>query len=205
MFPAWLLYFSIAWGLVSADKPSPPASSCRSLYDHCGLEGKLNYEAFKNAMDGMGHYPGGNGILVICDFSKPSEQERFFVLDLAQEKLLKTTLVAHGKNSGERMAEHFSNEPGSLQSSKGFFRIGERIESPKHGAALLLEGLERGINDMARMREIIIHNADYVSQEFISRYGRLGRSFGCPALPPGTVEALAPVLRKGSLLYIYAP
>lgn len=204
MFPAWILYFSIALGLARSEYACKPASS-RSLYDQCGLSGKLSYDAFKNGVDGLKRYACENGILVICDFSKPSDQERFFVLDLKAGKLLNTSLVAHGKNSGERMAEHFSNEPGSLQSSKGFFRIGEQIESPKHGAALMLEGLERGINDLARMREIIIHNADYVSQEFVCRYGRLGRSFGCPALPPGSVEALAPVLRKGSLLYIYAP
>lgn len=204
MFPSWLLYLSIVMGFARTEH-SVAISGSKVLYEKCGLAGKLNYEAFKTAVDGLNRYACENEILVICDFSKPSDQERFFVLDLKVGKLLNASLVAHGKNSGERMAEHFSNEPGSLQSSKGFFRIGERIESPKHGAALLLEGLERGINDLARMREIIIHNADYVSQEFICRYGRLGRSFGCPALPPGSVEALAPVLRKGSLLYIYAP
>jgi hypothetical protein len=176
----------------------------RQLYVECGLQGLLPYEAFRKSMLGYERFKPSKHIVAICDFSKASNQKRFFVIDVAARKLLSHTFVAHGKNSGDLMATSFSNEPESLKSSLGFFRIGSIIQSPKHGIALLLDGLEKGINDNARRREIIMHGAWYVCESFVQQYGYTGKSFGCPALPDDVIKKLAPTLADGSLLYIYA-
>lgn len=183
--------------------PLPAKEAWGQLYKDCGLQNLLSFDAFEKACDGVVKYHPAKQIIAICDFSKPSSQNRFFVVDLEKHKLLYQSLVAHGKNSGELMATAFSNEPSSLMSSKGFFKIGSIIQSPKHGLAVLLEGLEKGINDKARFREIIMHGADYVSEQFIKLHGRLGRSFGCPALPDSIMKAVAPLLSDGALLFIY--
>ena len=101
------------------------------------------------------------------------------------------------------MAERFGNSDGSHQTSLGLYRVGARIESPKHGAALLLDGLDRGVNDKARSREVIIHAAPYVSADFVARQGRLGRSWGCPAVSAADMPKMIELLRDGGLLYVY--
>lgn len=179
-------------------------SITKDLYIKTGLKGVLSYEAFQRAVQGVKQYSPAKTIVAVCDFSKPSTQERFFVIDMQKGEVLLKSLVAHGKNSGELMATVFSNQPQSLQSSLGFYQIGEVIQSPKHGIALLLEGLEKGVNHNARQREVIIHGADYVSEAFIAAHGRLGRSFGCPALPNEVMKKAAPLLCNGALLYVFA-
>jgi hypothetical protein len=154
-------------------------------------------------MQGVKRYKTKNNILALCDFTLSSDQKRFYLIDLKNKKLLINSYVAHGKNSGETTPTNFSNEPESLKSSKGFFQIGNKIMSPKHGIALLLDGLEKNVNDNAKKREIIIHGANYVSSKFISKYGRLGRSFGCPALPSEIMVQVASIVGGGSLLYIH--
>ncbi len=142
-------------------------------------------------------------ILTIIDFSKPSSRERLFVIDLNKERIIFKTLVAHGKNSGENYATHFSNDPLSHQSSLGFY-ITETTYMGRHGYSLRLDGIEGGINDNARKRAIVMHAADYVSKEFIASNGRLGRSFGCPALPPDHAHQIIDTIKGKSLLFIYA-
>ncbi|MBK8658639.1 MAG: murein L,D-transpeptidase catalytic domain family protein [Bacteroidetes bacterium] len=196
---------SFYWlGEKSISSKANSKSKIHQLYTDCGLENILSFDAFSRSYEGYEKYKPEKPLLAVCDFSKPSNQKRFFVIDLEQKKLLYQSLVAHGKNSGELMANHFSNEPSSLQSSLGFFSVGAIINSPKHGTAVLLNGLEKNLNDNARTREIIIHGADYVCEKFVQQHGRLGRSFGCPALPADLIEEVAPVLANGSLLYIYA-
>lgn len=143
-------------------------------------------------------------VITIIDFSLPSNKERFWVLDLIHGRVLFRCLVSHGRNSGELMAENFSNTPGSNASSPGFYSTGETYIG-KHGLSLTLDGLETGINDKARVRAIVIHGAEYVSSEFIRKYGRLGRSFGCPAVPVELSRDIIQTIKGGSCLFIYVP
>lgn len=179
-------------------------SDTRALFESCSLNGLLSFDVFAKSLEGFKRYNPQKSVIAICDFTKPSSKERFFVIDLNSKKLLYHSLVAHGKNSGELMATSFSNQPGSLKSSLGFYKVGSPIQSPKHGLALTLYGLEKSTNDNALKREIIIHGAEYVSEQFVQQYGRLGRSFGCPAIPFSLMKDVADTLKNGALLYIYA-
>lgn len=143
-------------------------------------------------------------VITIIDFSLPSDKERLWVLDLIHGKVLFHCLVSHGLNSGGLMAEEFSNVPGSNASSPGFYSTGETYIG-RHGYSLKLDGLEMGINDKARTRAIVMHGADYVSAEFVRKYGRLGRSFGCPAVPQELSKEIIQTIKGGSCLFIYVP
>ncbi|TCD47886.1 murein L,D-transpeptidase catalytic domain family protein [Chlorobium sp. N1] len=142
------------------------------------------------------------GILTVIDFSRPSSQKRLFVIDVAGRRILYSSLVAHGRGSGISTAERFSNEPGSFRSSLGFFTTGATYEG-SHGYSLRLEGLEEGVNDNAAMRSIVIHPAAYATRAFVLKHGRLGRSQGCPALPPSSSRAVIDLIKGGSCLFIY--
>ncbi len=175
----------------------------KTIFKELNLQSIIPFESFQNAIAGIQKYNIKKKIIAICDFTKPSTEKRFTVIDLDKNEVLNHTYVAHGRNSGDVIAHKFSNNAESFQSSKGFFKISEKIISPKHGQALMLDGLEKGINDNARPRQIIMHGADYVCEEFINTHGRLGRSHGCPALPREEMKNLLPVLSNGALLYIY--
>jgi hypothetical protein len=176
----------------------------RLLYQECGLETAITFDVFRLAMTGMENIKGlqNKKIITIIDFSKPSTRERFFVIDLANKKILYKTLVAHGKNSGENTADSFSNDSQSLKSCLGFFLTAETYNG-KHGYSLSLDGLEPGINDNARRRSIVIHGADYVSATYAEMHGRLGRSWGCPALPLNSSKEIIDHISKGSCIFIY--
>ncbi|MFO7825264.1 MAG: murein L,D-transpeptidase catalytic domain family protein [Cyclobacterium sp.] len=141
--------------------------------------------------------------LTVIDFDLPSTQKRLWVIDMESQKLQHTSLVSHGKNSGLIKAEKFSNTPESHMSSLGFYLTGETYVG-KHGASLRLDGLEKGINDMARSRAIVIHAADYAEPTFLKNYGRLGRSLGCPALPTENYEEILALIKEKSCLFIHA-
>ncbi len=141
-------------------------------------------------------------LLTIIDYTRPSTEKRLWVYDPATGEVLHASLVAHGKNTGANFAIRFSNEPGSLASSLGFYTTGDTYQG-KHGYSLKLRGLEPGINDNALERSIVIHGADYVSAEFAARHGRLGRSWGCPALPEETVAEAIDLIKGGSCLFIH--
>lgn len=174
-----------------------------SLYELCQLETLIDRDVFEKAMKGYNKIESKNNLLVIVDFSKPSVEKRFFVIDMEKKEVLHHTLVAHGRNSGENYATKFSNIPGSFQSSLGFYLTGPVIHSPKHGVALELRGLEKGFNDKVKEREIIIHAADYVTESFCKMQGRLGRSLGCPALPPDLNKEIVQEIQNGAVMYIH--
>lgn len=143
-------------------------------------------------------------ILTIVDYQKPSTQPRLFVFDLKTNNLLFKELVAHGKNSGDNMATSFSNSPSSLKSSLGVF-LTSNTYFGHHGYSLRIDGLERGINDMAASRAIVVHAADYVSNAFARAHGRLGKSWGCFAVDPSVSSALISTIKGGTLIFAYYP
>lgn len=163
--------------------------------------------AFTMALRGHEYYQSlgtiSSDTIVVIDFDLPSTARRLFLYDIANDTIFHTSLVAHGKNTGQNEAKYFSNEQGSNQSSLGFFKTAERY-SGKHGLSLRLDGLEKGVNHRARARAIVIHSASYVSDDFIRRYKRLGRSYGCPALPFEEYEEVIDILDKRLLLFIYS-
>jgi len=144
------------------------------------------------------------GLLTLIDYAKPSTEPRLWVFDLERGRLLYEELVAHGRNTGELFATAFSNVPESKQSSFGVFRTGAPYVG-KHGLSLRLDGLESGINDNARDRAIVMHGADYVSPEFVRTQGRLGRSWGCPAVRRAVAQPLIHLLSGGSLMFAHYP
>jgi len=176
----------------------------KNLYAECNLTDKLDYNVFKHAMDGYNSIELTNkSLLSIIDYSKPSTEKRFFIIDIENHKLLYHTLVAHGKKSGYLNATKFSNKYGSYKSSLGFFRTGNSYFGIR-GYSLKLEGLEKGINDNARLRGIIIHGANYVDERLVNGTGVIGRSWGCPAVSNKLSKEIINLLKGGSLLYIYA-
>ena len=178
----------------------------RFLYRTIGLKNNgLSFDIFRYALIGYYHLKNNGaikkrGIISIIDYRKSSNDERFYVIDLVKKKVLYHTLVAHGRHSGELYARHFSNEPGSLKSSLGFFVTGNTYEG-EHGYSLYLYGKEKGINDKARARRIIVHGAYYARYSFIKQYGRLGRSQGCPALPAGEHIDIIDTIAGGTCLF----
>ena len=145
-----------------------------------------------------------NNILTIVDFSLSSTKKRLWVIDMSSNTILFHSLVAHGQNSGGDYAKSFSNENESFKSSLGFFTTAE-VYNGAHGMSLKLDGLEKGINDRARQRSIVVHGADYVSNIFIRNHSRLGRSHGCPALPEELSGKIINTIKNKSCLFIYYP
>ncbi len=145
-----------------------------------------------------------NQLVTLIDFSLPSTEKRLWTFDPCTGELFFNSLVAHGRQTGENMASSFSNQPNSHQSSLGFFLTDAPYEG-KHGMSLRLIGLESGINDKALERAIVVHGADYVSEQFVRQHGRLGRSHGCPALPPELVAPFIEATAGGTLIFIFHP
>ena len=144
-------------------------------------------------------------IVTIADYSQSSNRKRLYVIDLKNCKLLFNTYVAHGRNTGDEFAESFSNKEGSLKSSLGFYITQQTIIGSHTGFSLMLQGVEKGFNDNACKRAIIIHAADYATEDYINKFGRLGRSFGCPSLPPDLNKPIIETIKGGTCLFIYKP
>lgn len=190
------------------DTPSAIAAaeteSCAGLYRSMELEGVVNWRAFRQAVAGFNKIENRKrDILTLIDFSRPSTEKRLYVFDMKQHKLLFSSVVSHGKNSGDNYATSFSNEYGSYKSSLGFY-LTESTYQGKNGYSLILNGLEKGINDRARERAIVMHGAAYANPAVVSKGGRLGRSFGCPAVPQKLSRPIIDAIKGGSVMYIYA-
>ena len=167
----------------------------------------LSFDTYKLAMEGYVFYRSEglitSNIMAIIDYNLPSTSKRLFILDVSNNSIIYSSLVAHGRNSGKNIASDFSNVEGSHKSSIGFFKTKE-MYTGKHGISLRLDGLEKGINDNARKRNTGSHNADYVSDEFIAKNKRLGRSHGCPAIPVKNYDKVLDLLNDEILLYIHS-
>ena len=202
-----LLFVFLPLKAESVPSQKDMSHTIETLYSAPELRNNIDYNVLWKAMTGYYALKSkgmlkNDGILTIIDYNKPSVKKRLFVIDMDRNRLLASSLVAHGKNSGQNRAVNFSNVPGSFQSSLGFF-VTDRTYRGKHGYSLRLRGMERGINDNALKRNIVMHGADYVSPDFIRKHGRLGRSHGCPALPFSEHRQVIDLIKDGSCLFIY--
>ncbi len=143
-------------------------------------------------------------ILTVIDYSLPSSQQRMWVFDMQRQKLLLNTYVAHGQNSGMAVANRFSNYPSSKSSSLGTY-ITQDVYSGHNGVSLNLQGLEKGFNDNALSRRVVIHGAWYMEPSFIHSTGRAGRSWGCPAVAQSIASSLIQSIKGGSVVFAYYP
>jgi hypothetical protein len=180
------------------------------LYDQMNLDSLgLSQDAFNYGVQGYldlvsnGAVSNSN-ILSIVDFSLPSSKKRLFIIDIMSGRLLFNTFVSHGRNSGQEMATQFSNDINSFKSSLGFYVTGSTY-SGEHGYSLRLDGKEAGINDNAYDRSIVMHAANYVNEKIIKKKGFIGRSLGCPAVPPSLHKAIINTIKDGSCLFLYSP
>ena len=138
------------------------------------------------------------GYLTICDFSQSSSKKRLYIIDMVNGAVVLNTYVAHGKNSGGEFARNFSNRSGSLQSSLGFY-VTRQTYFGEHGLSLRVDGVERGINDKAYSRAIVVHGAAYIGSQ------KKGRSFGCPAVPQQESAEIINTIKGGHCIFIYHP
>jgi len=183
-----------------------------SVYRHIDFShvDRLPFHVFETAYKGYlnlknaGKLSGDKDILSVCDFDLPSTENRLWIIDLATHKVLFNTYVAHGQGSGEDCAEQFSNKFNSHQSSLGFYVTSDTYNG-EHGMSLRLQGMDQGYNDAALDRGIVVHGADYVSSEFITGNVRLGRSWGCPAVPDRLKTQIISTIVGGTCLFVYYP
>ena len=196
----------MAFSLAALAEPLPK----EQLYQKLALEQRgLSKKAFDLALRGfeklLAHGKLMNSaVLSIVDFSLPSTQKRLFVINVITQELIFYDYVAHGKNSGAAIAKNFSNKINSLKSSLGFF-VTQNTYTGKNGLSLALDGKEKGMNDHALARSIVIHGAPYVNENFASHKSGIGRSWGCPAVPENINKPLIETIKDGSCFFIYAP
>ncbi len=169
----------------------------------------LSKQAFNYALKGYQYLLQKNmlhntGVITIVDYSQASSEKRLFVLDLNEGKILFQTLVAHGRNTGYIYAKDFSNAASSLKTSLGFY-ITANTYTGSNGYSLKLMGCEKGINDKAMQRAIVMHGADYATEDFLNHNGYLGRSHGCPAVPEKMSKEIIDVIKNGSCMFLYYP
>jgi hypothetical protein len=185
-------------------------NSALGLYDMMDLaDSGLSEKAFEYAWLGY-HNLLKKGllkktdVLTVCDFSQSSSQQRMYVIDVQNRKVLYRTWVAHGINSGEEYANSFSNEPESCKSSLGFY-VTRKTYYGVNGLSLRIDGVDKGFNDNANRRSIVIHGAPYVSMRILKKYGVMGTTFGCPAIPSELSQEIIPLVKNGSCFFIYYP
>ncbi len=145
-----------------------------------------------------------DSILSIVDFSKSSGEKRLVVIDLKNKEVLFHSLVAHGRGSGGEFAKSFSNKAGSHKSSLGFYVTTDTYYG-SNGYSLRLKGYDKGFNDKAYNRAVVMHGADYAEESYMNKRGLLGRSYGCPAVPLKEHKQIINTIKKGSCLFVYYP
>ena len=209
---------STAFKPVSAGESGTANSEARlenyisSVYNQIDFSkcGRLSFEAFDKAYHGYlnlldaGKLNAAKEIISICDFSLSSAENRLWIIDLAAKKVLFNTYVAHGQGSGDEFAVSFSNRNESHQSSLGFYVTGDTYDG-EHGTSLRLAGMDQGFNDAAFDRGIVVHGADYVCDKYVCANQRLGRSWGCPAVPAKLSLPIINTIKDGTCLFIYYP
>jgi hypothetical protein len=169
----------------------------------------LSYQSFEYAAKGYFNLLRENKIqkerfFTVIDFSKPSTEERLYIIDVCYNRIMYKSIVSHGRNSGTLYAKNFSNKNASHQSSIGFFKTTSTYHSKKYNLALRLDGLEY-TNNNASSRGIVMHGADYATYEFLKQNGMLGRSYGCPAMPHKNFDKVVDWIKQGTCLFIYYP
>lgn len=178
------------------------------LYDAFSMNNSTmpNISVFEKAISGYTKLDEAgkvsNPLLTVIDFNLSSKMKRMWILNMDTKEVVFNTYVAHGKNTGVEFAKNFSNKVNSHQSSLGFYVTGETYYG-KNGLSLFIDGMEKGFNSKARERYVVIHGADYAEPEFINRYGRLGRSYGCPAVPNKIAKDLIHRIKGKSVVYIH--
>jgi hypothetical protein len=185
-------------------------SEAAAVYNQINFGGnKVSFEAFNKAYQGYmnlkkaGKLSGGD-VISIADFSLISTAKRLWVIDLVQKKVLFNTQVAHGQGSGGDYATMFSNNDESHQSSIGFY-VTKSTYGGKHGTSLRIAGMDKGVNDNAEARNVVIHPANYCSPDYLAQNKRIGRSWGCPAVSPELAQPIINTIKDGTMLFIYAP
>lgn len=195
---------------VSNGNPVSNKPIISNIYDSLKLQTLgLSKQAYDYALKGFNYLLSqgklaNNSIISIVDFSETSNKKRLFILDLKNYKILFNTYVAHGQNSGKEYADNFSNAPESLESSPGFY-VTQQTYTGQKGYCLRLEGEEAGINNNAYSRGIVMHAAHYVNASLAQSRGFIGRSWGCPAVPPELHQAIINKIKNGTCLFLYTP
>lgn len=185
-----------------------PLELYNEIANNCAVQ-MPSYDAFSIGLKGFNNLKINRkeikkDILTLIDFSLDSTKKRLWVINLKTKKVLFNDLVAHGQNSGSKFANKFSNAPETHMSSLGFYLTGNTY-SGKHGLSLFLNGMDSDFNDNAYKRSIVLHGAKYVSPDFVKKHGRLGRSWGCPAVSMDIYKDVIATIKDGSCLFIYYP
>ncbi len=195
--------------LTLVDKEAAFDDHILDIYNDADLKSKgLAFEVFRNGVIGFQNMKrqhltsSDKNVLSIIDFTKSSSNKRLWIIDLKTKKVLFNTLVAHGRNTGEDKAIKFSNQPNSYMSSLGFY-LTDATYFGKHGLSLRLSGMDGKYNSNAMERAIVMHGADYATADFVKRYGRLGRSLGCPAVPQEVSKEIIMAIKDKTVLYIH--
>jgi hypothetical protein len=185
-------------------------TSATVLYDSLRLQDfGLNEKAFKYAWKGYKNLLEkgklkNTGVISICDFSQSSRNKRLYIIDLDDMRVSVNTYVAHGRKSGGEFANSFSNSPNSHKSSLGFYITGQTYFG-QHGLSLRINGIEKGINDRALARNIVVHGSEYTGDNFLESNPFNGRSYGCPAVPSNEIDEVINTIKEGTCLFIYYP
>jgi len=205
----------LAAAFLTSSTPAPvnhstqPAADVNQQVQHLGLKApQLDKHVLKLALVAYNTASAKGSVkkpvLTVIDYSLPSSKQRMWIFDVRKERLLYNTYVAHGANSGDSTPRHFSNKMSSRETSLGTYVTKDTYMGSK-GLSLNLQGLERGFNDNAYNRRVVIHGAWYVEPDFIKKTGRAGRSWGCPSIAKTLAKPVINTIKDGSVVFAYYP